>query len=525
MYKVLIADKMDAVCAEILKARGVQVESKPGLTPEEFAGCIGDYDALAVRSSAKVTADIIAHAKKLRVIGRAGIGVDTIDVPAATAAGMIVMNTPFGNSVTTAEHTIALIMALARQIPQANTSTHAGKWEKTKFMGMELMGKTLGMIGCGNIGAIVANRALGLQMKVVAYDPFLTAQRAAEMGVEKAELDDMLARADVLTIHTPATDKTKGMVNAVLLAKLKKGAKFINCARGELMVEADVKAALDSGQLSGAALDVFTKEPATENVLFNHPNVICTPHLGASTTEAQVNVAVQIAEQIADYLLSGAVTNAVNTPSISAEDAPKLKPYLKLAEGLGKFAGSMVEQAPIGIEIAYLGGAAHVNTKPLTAVMLANLLASSLDGVNMVNAPEMAKSRGIDVSESKSDNAGDLHTAMRVQVKTRQGMTTLTGTLFGGSEVRIVDIDGVPIEAAITPHMLLIRNQDKPGLIGSVGTLLGNAGVNIADFRLGRVGQGNRAIAMVSVDSVVTDALLRQLQALPQAESVQRLAF
>lgn len=525
MPKVLIADKMDAVCAEILKSRGVEVDSKPGLTPEELKSAIGNYDGVAVRSTTKISAEVLTGAKALKVIGRAGIGVDTIDVPAATNAGVVVMNTPFGNSVTTAEHTVAMMMALARQIPQANASTHAGKWEKSKFMGVELMGKTLGVIGCGNIGAIVVDRAQGLKMRVIGYDPFLTDERARTMGIEKVELDDLFARADFITVHTPMTDKTRGIVNKAAFDKMKTGVRIMNVARGGLIVEEDLKAALESGKVAGAALDVFGVEPATESIFFGMPNVICTPHLGASTSEAQVNVAVQIAEQIADFLLHGAVSNAVNMPSISADDAPKLKPYMKLAEQMGRLAGQITADAVTGIEISYQGQVANLNVKPLTAICMAALLGVALEGINMVSAPAVAKARGITITESKTDTAGDFLTAITVKVQTGKANYEVTGTLFGGGHARIVSIDGVPIEAALMPNMLLIRNKDKPGLIGGVGTTLSQAGVNIADFRLGRVSAGATAISLIAVDQKIEGKTLEALRALPQAESVTALTF
>jgi len=525
MPKVLIADKMDAVCAEILKSKGVEVDSKPGLSPEELKNAIGDYDGVAVRSSTKISAEVMTGAKALKVIGRAGIGVDTIDVPAATNAGIIVMNTPFGNSVTTAEHTIAMMMALARQIPQANASTHAGKWEKSKFMGVELMGKTLGVIGCGNIGAIVIDRAIGLKMRVIGFDPFLTDGRAAEMGIEKVELDDLFKRADFITIHTPMTDKTRGIINKDAFAKMKTGVRIMNVARGGLIVEEDLKAAIESGKVAGAALDVFQVEPATESIFFGMPNVICTPHLGASTSEAQVNVAVQIAEQIADYLLTGAVSNAVNMPSISADDAPKLKPYMKLCEQMGKLAGQIVDDPITGIEVIYEGQVSNLNVKPLTAIAMASLLSVSLEGVNMVSAPAVAKARGIATTESKTDTAGDFLTAVKVKVKTASGELEVIGTLFGGGHPRIVSIDGVPIEAALSENMLLVRNKDQPGLIGGVGTILADAKVNIAEFRLGRVNAGGHAISLISVDQRIDDSTCDKLSKLPQAESIKRLKF
>ncbi len=526
MPKVLIADKMDAVAAQIFKDNKIDVDVKPGLSPEELSAIIGEYDGLAVRSATKVKADAIGVAgPRLKIIGRAGIGVDTIDVPAATNAGIVVMNTPFGNSITTAEHAIAMMFALARQIPQANESTHAGKWEKSKFMGVELYGKTLGVIGCGNIGSIVASRALGLQMRVIAFDPFLTDDRARDLGVEKVDLDALLARADFITLHTPLTDQTRNILDAAALAKTKKGVRIINCARGGLIVEADLKAALDSGHVAGAALDVFEEEPATANPLFGHANVICTPHLGASTTEAQVNVAIQVAEQMSDFLLNGAVSNAVNMPSISAEDAPRLKPYMKLAEQMGALVGQIADGAITKIAIEFMGDAASLNTKPLSALILAAVLRATLDGVNMVNAPQVAKSRGIAVSDTHSTDCPDFHTALRLTVTTEKGDHAVTGTLFAGKEPRIMDIENVPVEAALSGRVLFIRNDDTPGLIGAVGTMLGNAKVNIADFRLGRVPGGNSAVALVSIDNDVSDELFAALSALPQIQSVKRLRF
>lgn len=525
MAKVLISDKMAPLATEILKQKGVEVDVITGLSPDELKQRIGDYDALAIRSSTNVTADILAAAKNLKVIGRAGIGVDNVDIPKATEAGIIVMNTPFGNSITTAEHTISMMMALARSIPQANESTHAGKWEKSKFMGVELYGKTLGVIGCGNIGAIVIDRAQGLKMRVIGYDPFLTDDRAKDMGIEKVELDELFARADFITLHVPKTEKTANIINADSIAKMKDGVRILNIARGGLVDEQALKDALDSGKVAGAALDVFVTEPAKENVLFNHPNVICTPHLGASTVEAQDNVAIQVAEQIADYLVTGAVTNALNMPSISAEDAPKLKPYLKLAEQIGLLAGQITDTAITAVTVEFMGSVASLNVKPLTAIALASLMSSTMEGVNMVSAPVIAKSRGIDVTESITDKAGDFLTAIRIKVKTERRDKEITGTLFAGKEPRIVNIDGVPVEAALTPCMLFIRNDDKPGLIGGVGTILGDAGVNIADFRLGRIQDKAEAVALVSVDGDISQDVLQKLEALPSVQQIKLLKF
>lgn len=525
MSKVLIADKMNPLAAEIFQKNGVEVDVKPGMSPEELIACIGDYDGLAIRSSTTVTAEVLAAAKNLKVIGRAGIGVDNVDVPEATKAGVIVMNTPFGNSITTAEHAIAMMFSLSRQIPQANTSTHAGKWEKSKFMGVELYNKTLGVVGCGNIGSIVIDRAQGLKMRIVGFDPFLTEERAEEMGIEKVELDELFARADFITLHVPKNDKTANLINKDSIAKMKDGVRIINCARGGIVNEADLKEALESGKVAGAALDVFAEEPAKENALFGLENLVATPHLGASTTEAQVNVAIQVAEQISDYLMKGAITNALNTASISAEDAPKLKPYMKLAEQLGSFAGQITEHAIKAIYVEYAGTVAELKTQPLTACVVAELLGKQMESVNYVNAMSVAESRGIKISETHSGSSNDWRSMINVKVVTEERERNVTGTLFTGREPRIVNIEGVPIEAALTGNMLFIRNDDKPGMIGGLGTILGDNGVNIADFRLGRQEGTGKAIALVTVDSNIEDQLFDQIEAMPQIEKATHLKF
>lgn len=525
MAKVLISDKLDPLAVEIFKKNGIEVDFKPGLSPEEQLAIIGEYDGLAVRSETTVTPEMIKAAKNLKVVGRAGIGVDNINIPAATEAGVVVMNTPFGNSVTTAEHAIAMMFALAREIPQANESTHAGKWEKKRFMGAELYRKTLGVIGCGNIGSIVADRALGLKMKVAAYDPFLTKERAEQIGVEKVELEEIFAKSDFITIHVPKNEHTSGLINKNTIATMKDGVRIINCARGGIIIEADLKDALDSGKVAGAALDVFEIEPAKENILFHHPKVVCTPHLGASTTEAQVNVALQVAEQMSDYLNTGAVTNALNMPSISAEDAPKLKPYLKLAEQLGSFAGQITEHAIKKIEVSYAGTITEINTDPITSVLLASLLGTQIDSVNMVNALQVADARGIEIEQSYSGSSKDWRSMIDVKVISDVRERNVTGTLFTGKEPRIVNIEGVPVEAALSGHMLFIRNDDKPGLIGGVGTILGEAGQNIADFRLGRVEGAGTAICLIALDDEISDELFKKVANLPQIQSVKKLAF
>lgn len=525
MPKVLISDKMSPLAEQTFKEAGVEVDYKPGLTKEELVAIIGEYDGLAIRSSTKVTPTILAAAKNLKVIGRAGIGVDNVDVPAATNAGVVVMNTPFGNSITTAEHAIALMLALAREIPQANASTHAGKWEKSGFMGVELTGKTLGLIGAGNIGSIVADRAQGLKMKVVAFDPFLSAERAADLGVAKVELDELFKRADFITLHTPLTDQTRGIIGKAAFEKMKKGVRIINCARGGLIDEAALKDALDSGKVAGAALDVFAEEPANENVLFNHPKVICTPHLGASTTEAQVNVALQVAEQMAEYLMTGGVTNALNMPSVSAEDAPKLKPYMALAGQIGSFAGQLTEHGLKKITVEYEGHVAELNTKPLTAAVLQGLLSPLMTSVNMVNAPVIAKERNIDVTETKHDREGDYQTLIKLTVETEHQTRTVSGTLFANGAPRIVEVNGVRMEAELAPNMLYVINNDKPGFIGALGTLLGHNGVNIATFALGRRVEGEEAVCLVAVDQPIKDIVLDQLTALAHVRQAKKLSF
>jgi D-3-phosphoglycerate dehydrogenase len=523
--KVLISDKMDPNAARIFEERGCDVDVITGKTPEELKAIIGQYDGLAIRSSTKVTKDILEAATNLKVVGRAGIGVDNVDIPAASAKGVVVMNTPFGNSITTAEHAIALIFALARQLPEADASTQAGKWEKNRFMGVEVTGKTLGLIGAGNIGSIVASRALGLRMKVVAFDPFLTPERAVEMGVEKADLDTLLAKADFITLHTPLTDQTRNILSAENLAKTKKGVRIVNCARGGLIDEKALKDLLDSGHIAGAALDVFETEPAKDSPLFGTPNFICTPHLGASTTEAQVNVALQVAEQMADFLVTGGVTNALNMPSLSAEEAPKLKPYMALAEKLGSLVGQLAHDNLTKIAIEVEGAAAQLNQKPITAAVLTGVMKQYSDTVNMVNAPFLAKERGLDVREVRHDREGEYRTLVRVTVSTSQGDRSVAGTLFGNSQPRLVEIFGIAIEADLDGDMLYIVNTDVPGFIGSVGTLLGKAGINIGTFHLGRREAGGEAVLLLSVDSPVADDVLAAAREVPGVRLVKALKF
>ena len=525
--RVLVSDKLSETAVQIFRDRGVEVDYLPDLGKDKDAllAAIPNYDGLAIRSASKVTPKIIAAATRLKVIGRAGIGVDNVDIPAATQRGIVVMNTPFGNAITTAEHAIAMMMALARQIPEANASTHAGKWEKNRFMGVELFNKTLGVIGCGNIGSIVADRARGLRMKVIAFDPFLSPERAIEIGVEKVELDDIFRRSDFITLHTPLTDKTRGIIDAANLAKCKKGVRIINCARGGLVVEDALYEALKAGHVAGAALDVFEVEPATSHKLFDLENVVATPHLGASTGEAQENVALQVAEQMADYLISGAVSNALNMPSISADEAPRLTPFIAVAEKLGSFAGQLTEEPVTGIVIEYAGEVGEMNTRALTSAALAGILQPMLGTVNMVSAPVVARERGIKVDEVKQSQRGAYETYIRLTVKTGHLERSVAGTVFSDGKARIIQIKGIDMEAEFGPHMLYITNEDKPGFIGALGMLLGNAGVNIATFNLGRKAQGGEAICLVSIDEPPPKKVLDALAGLPQVTHAKPLAF
>src|SRR5690606_33973520 len=510
MPKVLVSDKLSPTAAQIFKDNGVEVDYLPdlGKDKEKLLEVIGQYDGLAIRSATKVTEKIIAAATNLKVVGRAGIGVDNVDIPAATKKGIIVMNTPFGNSITTAEHAIAMMFALARQLPEADASTRASKWEKNRFMGVEVTNKVLGLIGAGNIGSIVADRAIGLKTKVVAFDPFLTPERAQTLGIEKVELEDLLARADFITLHTPLIDATRNILNAETLAKTKKGVRIVNCARGGLIDEAALYDALKSGQVAGAALDVFLVEPAENNPLFDLPNVICTPHLGASTNEAQENVALQVAEQSSAYLMSGEITNALNFPSISAEEALIITPWVKLAEAVGSFAGQLTETGLKGISIEFEGTPAHLNIKRMVAAAVNGVLKPSLGDVNMVSASQIAKDRGIVVETTTRDQQGAYEGYVRLTVTTERQTRGVAGTLLANGKPRILQGKNMNIDADGTPSTLYVTNEDKPGHIGRLGTLLGKLGINIANFNLGRAEIGGDAIALVSIDGELQEAQL-----------------
>jgi len=524
MPKVLIADKLAPAAVEIFHNRGLETETAIGLTKEELIAKIPEFDGLAVRSACKPDADVIAAAANLKVIGRAGIGVDNIDIKAATSKGVVVMNTPFGNAITTAEHAIAMMFAAARQVPAADRGTQAGEWPKKAFMGRELSYKTLGLIGCGNIGSRVAERALGLTMKVAAYDPFLTEERAVDLGVEKVELDEMLARADVITLHVPKTEATANILSRENLAKTKPGVIIVNCARGGLVDEAAVAEMLDSGHIGAAAFDVFAEEPAKSNPLFGKPNFVATPHLGAATTEAQENVALQVAEQMSDYLLTGAVTNALNMPSITADEAPRLKPFAQLAEKLGLFAGQISEEGFDEVVIEYEGEVTELNRKPLTAAALAGLLRASRGDVNMVSAPAILTESGVKLSETKTDDSPTYDSLIRIRTLVNGGWRTLAGTLSAGRP-RIVEVKGMELEADFAPVILYVNNLDAPGFIGALGQMLGEAGVNIATFHLGRTDAGGEAIALVGVDAEPTEDVMDELKALEQVRYAKVLRF
>ncbi|WP_339769074.1 phosphoglycerate dehydrogenase [uncultured Pseudosulfitobacter sp.] len=525
--KVLISDSLSDAAVQIFKDRGIEVDFQPNLgkDKDKLAEVIGKYDGLAIRSATKVTEKILAAAENLKVVGRAGIGTDNIDKDAASKKGVIVMNTPFGNMITTAEHAIAMMFAVARQIPEASASTHAGKWEKSKFMGVELTGKTLGVIGAGNIGGIVCDRARGLKMKVVAYDPYLSNKKADRMGVEKVELDELLARADFITLHVPYTETTANILSKENIAKTKKGVRIINCARGGLVDEEALAEALKSGHVAGAAFDVFKEEPATENPLFNLPNVVCTPHLGAATTEAQENVALQVAEQMANYLLTGAVENALNMPSVTAEEAKVMGPWLTLAGHLGSFIGQMTDEPIRAINILYDGSVGAMNLDALNCGVVAGIMKRANPDVNMVSAPVVAREKGIQISTTNQDKSGVFDGYVKVTVVTAKRERSVAGTVFSDGKPRFIQIKGINIDAEIGQHMLYTTNNDVPGIIGLLGNTMGKGGVNIANFTLGRDEAGGEAIALLYVDEAIPADVLKTLEGTGLFNQVKPLEF
>ncbi|MHA6264207.1 phosphoglycerate dehydrogenase [Arenibacterium sp. CAU 1754] len=525
--KVLVSDKLSPTAVQIFRDRGIEVDFEPdlGKDKDKLAEVIGKYDGLAIRSATKVTETILRNADNLKVVGRAGIGTDNVDKDAASKKGVIVMNTPFGNMITTAEHAIAMMFAVARQIPEASASTHAGKWEKSKFMGVELTGKTLGVIGAGNIGGIVCDRARGLKMKVIAYDPFLGEEKAEKMGVEKVDLDELLARADFITLHVPLTDQTRNILSKENLEKTKKGVRIINCARGGLIDEEALADLLKSGHVAGAALDVFAVEPAKENVLFGLPNVVCTPHLGAATTEAQENVALQVAEQMSDYLLTGAVTNALNMPSVTAEEAKVMGPWVALAGHLGSFIGQMTDEPIKAINILYDGSVAEMNLEALNCSVVAGIMKKANPDVNMVSAPVVAKERGIKISTTNQDKSGAFEGYIKVTVVTDKRERSIAGTVFSDGKPRFIQIKGINIDAEVGANMLYTTNEDVPGIIGILGKTMGENGVNIANFTLGRAQAGGEAIALLYVDAEVPADVRKELEDTGLFTQVKPLSF
>ena len=512
--KVLVSDKLAESAVDIFRDSGIDVAFEPNLGKDKsaLAKAIGDYDGLAIRSSTKVTEKLLKCAGRLRVVGRAGVGVDNINVSAASKSGVVVMNTPFGNSITTAEHTIAMMMSIARQIPEANYSVHGGKWEKSRFMGMELFGKTLGVVGCGNIGSAVCMRAVGLGMKVVGYDPYLSAEKARDLGVEKVGFHELLRRSDVVTLHLPLMDKTRHILDANSLSIAKKGVRIVNCARGGLVDEAALADAIRSGRVAGAAVDVFEKEPPDDSPLVGLPGVVATPHLGASTTEAQEKVAIQIAEQMSEFLLRGAISNAVNMPSISAEESPLLMPWIMLAEHLGSFVGQMTDEPIKAVNMLYNGTIASMNTAALNASAAAGLLRHAIAEVSMVSAQIVAKERGISISTTTQTKSGVFDAYIKLTVVTGQRERSIAGTVFSDGKPRFIQIKGINIDAEIEPNMLYTTNADVPGIIGALGTTLGNRGVNIANFTLGRTAAHSDAIALLSLDEAADSAVIDELK-------------
>lgn len=524
--KILISDNISKKCIDILKNSGLDVDVKTGMKPAELKACIGKYHGIIIRSATKLTSDIINAAIKLRVIGRAGSGLDNVDKSAATKKGIVVMNTPGGNTITTAEHTFALLVSLSRKIPQATMSMKEGKWEKKKFLGVELFHKTLGIIGIGNIGGQVAKRAQGFEMNVITYDPFLSEEKAQAIGVEKVELHDVFKRSDFITIHTPLTAETKNLINKKTLAEMKKGVRIINCARGGIINEKDLYEALAEGKVAGAALDVFEKEPADNNPLLTLDNVVSTPHLGASTKEAQENVAVAVAEQVADYLINGTIRNAINFPSIPSDQVSRLRPYIDLAEKLGSFASQLFEGGITEISIEYQGDASEINTAPVTIAAIKGFLTPILEEtVNFINAPVIAKERGIEVKETKSADAGDYQSMVAIRLKAEETERYVAGTLFSKKDPRIVFIDTFKVEIVPFGELLFIYNNDKPGVIGNIGMLLSKNNINIARMHFGRETPGGTAISVVTIDTPATSKIIETIKRLPNILSIKQISL
>jgi len=523
--RVLVADDLSPEGIDILRRAGLQVDVRVGMKPEELEAIIGDYDAVAVRSASKITARVLERAPRLKVVGRAGVGVDNVDLDAATRRGVVVMNTPGGSSVTVAELTVAMMLALSRHIAQATASVKAGKWEKKRFQGHELAGKTLGVVGIGNIGSVVVDRAKAMKMGVVAYDPFISPESAAQLGVELVPIEELWRRADVISLHVPLTDKTRNLVNAETLGKMRKGAMLVNCARGGLVDEKALAASLAAGHLGGAALDVFEKEPTpADNPLLKLDGFICTPHLGAATEEAQAAVAVAIAEQLAAYLTTGEVRNAVNVPAMSREALERFGPYLRLAEQLGSLAAQIAPPGAREVRISYAGDLAEAPQRPITAAVLKGILSHfEASPVNAVSAPAMARERGIAVSEERSAGAQDYASLLAVAVRGDGGEAVVAGTVFGKRDARIVRVNQFRLEAVPEGHIILCENDDSPGVVGNIGTTLGAAGVNIARISLSRDDARSSAVSLINVDQAPADDVLERLRRLPHVRQVRRI--
>ena len=526
MARVLVSDALSEQGLAVLEeASGIELDYRPAIGEEDLATVVSDCQGWIVRSGTKVTAELIAAASELRVIGRAGIGVDNVDLGAATERGVIVMNTPGGNAVTTAEHALALITALARKIPQATASMRTGRWEKERFSGQELFNQTLGVIGLGNIGSIVAERARGLRMHVIAHDPVVGEERAQRLGVELVSLEELFARADVVTPHVPLTKDTRGLIGRAAIARMKDGALIVNAARGGIVDEAALLEALESGKLGGAALDVFEQEPPPpDHPLLQRDDVILTPHLGAATAQAQLNVAIAVAEQVVDYLTRGFVRNAVNMPSLSPEEFEELGPFITLGEKLGLFQGQVAASIR-EVNVEYAGRIAQCNVQPVTLALLRGLLAPWCGAtVNYVNAPLIARQRGIRVIESKADEPEDFVSLLSARVRTHEGREHLVcGTLFGRQQPRIVRVDDFRFEAIPEGETLLLRNVDRPGVVGRIGTLLGESDVNIKRMQLGLHLETGQALQLLSVEGELTERLIQDLEALPGITSARLL--
>ena len=523
--RVLISDPLSPRGLEILeRAKNLKYDFKPGLSLEELKEIIPEYDAIIIRSETKLKGDLIEAADRLKVIGRAGIGLDNVDLPAATKKGVVVMNTPQENAIAAAEHTIAMMLSISRKIPQATASMKAGKWEKRKFMGVELYNKTLGVIGVGVIGTIVVDRARALKMKVIGYDPYLSKEIAEKKGVELVSLDEVLGRSDYISVHTPLTDETRNLIDKNAFMKMKDGVILTNCARGGIVNEKDLYDAIKRGKVAGAALDVFEKEPAIGNPLLELEEVISTPHLGAATEEAQENVAIAISQQVVDYLLLGEARNAVNMPAVSPDILPFLRPYLRLGEKLGSFLGQISNYAIEEVLIEYHGEVIEYGTKPITISILKGLLTPFVgETVNFVNASVMAKERGIRITESTSAKAEDFASLIALTARSKMEQNYIAGTLFGRKELRIVKLNYFLIEAIPEGYILLVNNYDRPGVIGNIGAALGSRNINIATMQFGRDRMGGHAISLLHLDAPLPPGMVGEILRLPNVISARQI--